>query len=147
MPIDYKRYPADWKERVKRIKERDGDTCQFCGLENGQEVYSMSIPVRTPAARYQNRAIWFSSELDALRFSNALHFDYCLEAPMRKGRYKAVKVVLTVAHLDHDEENHDVSDDRLAALCQYCHLSYDAKEKFRRAVNNERPSQRKGCVA
>jgi len=37
------------------------------------------------------------------------------------------QVVLTVAHLDHDEDNWDVRDERLAALCQRCHLTYDAK--------------------
>ena len=41
-------------------------------------------------------------------------------------------VVLTCAHLDHDETNHDVKIDRLAMLCQTCHLRYDAKEKARR---------------
>jgi len=35
------------------------------------------------------------------------------------------KVVLTIAHLDHDKSNHNVSDDRLKALCQGCHLKYD----------------------
>jgi len=34
-------------------------------------------------------------------------------------------VVLTVAHLNH--EKHDVRDENLAALCQRCHLGYDAK--------------------
>jgi len=34
-------------------------------------------------------------------------------------------VVLTIAHLDHDKENQDVADDRLAALCQACHLGHD----------------------
>jgi hypothetical protein len=34
-------------------------------------------------------------------------------------------VVLTVAHLDHDKENDQVPDDRLAALCQSCHLGHD----------------------
>lgn len=48
---------------------------------------------------------------------------------------KQVKVVLTVAHLDHDETNHSVSDDRLAALCQICHLSYDIEEKGRRIAS------------
>jgi hypothetical protein len=33
------------------------------------------------------------------------------------------KVVLTVAHLDHDLVDH--SDENLAALCQRCHLTYD----------------------
>lgn len=44
-------------------------------------------------------------------------------------------VVLTIAHLDHDSENHEVLDERLAAYCQACHLKYDrwrhvAKRKY-----------------
>lgn len=35
------------------------------------------------------------------------------------------KVVLTTAHLDHQPENCDPQN--LAALCQRCHLRYDAK--------------------
>ncbi len=34
-------------------------------------------------------------------------------------------MVLTIAHLDHDHKNHDVTDDRLKGMCQACHLSYD----------------------
>ena len=41
-------------------------------------------------------------------------------------------VVLTVAHLDHDEWNHEVQDNRLAALCQKCHLTYDRADNERR---------------
>lgn len=40
------------------------------------------------------------------------------------------KVVLTIAHLDHDPENWDVSDDRLKALCQKCHLAYDREHRM-----------------
>lgn len=36
------------------------------------------------------------------------------------------KVVLTVAHLDHDTTNN--SKDNLKALCQRCHLRYDVKQ-------------------
>lgn len=35
------------------------------------------------------------------------------------------KVVLTIAHLDHDKSNFEITDDRLKALCQKCHLAYD----------------------
>ena len=49
---------------------------------------------------------------------------------------KQVKVVLTIAHLDHDETNWDVKDERLKASCQICHLRYDAKEKYRRQKAN-----------
>lgn len=38
---------------------------------------------------------------------------------------KLTKIVLTIAHLDHDKENHKVTDDRLKALCQKCHLQLD----------------------
>lgn len=45
------------------------------------------------------------------------------------------KVVLTVAHLDHTPEN--CTDDNLRALCQRCHLAYDAGHhaKTRRSRN------------
>lgn len=43
------------------------------------------------------------------------------------------RVVLTIAHLDHDEENWDVEDDRLAALCQRCHLRYDHRKHIEAA--------------
>ncbi len=39
------------------------------------------------------------------------------------------RVILTVAHLDHDPENWDVKDDRLKALCQRCHLRYDKRKE------------------
>lgn len=42
------------------------------------------------------------------------------------------RVVLTVAHLDHVESN--CSDDNLRALCQRCHLTYDAKHHARNAA-------------
>jgi len=34
------------------------------------------------------------------------------------------RVVLTIAHKDHDPQNNDLSN--LAAWCQRCHLTYDA---------------------
>lgn len=51
------------------------------------------------------------------------------------------KVVLTVAHLDHDTRNNRFSN--LAALCQRCHLTYDADHhaanaKRTRAENKHR---------
>ena len=39
--------------------------------------------------------------------------------------YKDVKIVLTIAHLDNIPEH--CEPDNLRALCQKCHLSYDAK--------------------
>ena len=92
MPIDYDKYPPNWKsEIVPRIKQRAGGRCEFCGIEN-----------------------------------------YAI-------KQNGTKVVLTIAHLDHDSANHEVADDRLAALCQACHLGYDRwrhikKRKYGMAV-------------
>jgi hypothetical protein len=46
------------------------------------------------------------------------------------------RVVLTVAHLDHDPGNCD--DDNLVALCQRCHLSYDAEMHALHAAETRR---------
>ncbi len=41
--------------------------------------------------------------------------------------FKVIQIILTIAHLDHDPSNWNVSYDRLKALCQKCHLNYDRK--------------------
>lgn len=43
------------------------------------------------------------------------------------------RIVLTTAHLDHDEDNWKVSDDRLATMCPACHLAYDRHDNLYRA--------------
>ena len=123
MPIDYSRYPANWKtEIVPRILERADHKCEQCSLENYQVVFSVPLKIND-AGRYKIKRFWIVSESDLQRMR-----PFALG-----GDIKTVRVVLTIAHLDHDEENHQVSDDRLRAWCQYCHLNYDASEKYRRA--------------
>lgn len=48
-----------------------------------------------------------------------------------------LKVILTVAHVDHDPTHND--EENLAALCQRCHLRHDAKEH---ASNARRTARR-----
>lgn len=47
---------------------------------------------------------------------------------------RGVRVVLTVAHLDHDESNNDPSN--LRALCQLHHLRHDARDNASRRRTN-----------
>lgn len=51
------------------------------------------------------------------------------------------KVILTVAHLDHDPTNSDELN--LLAMCQRCHLAYDAdlhrRTRSRRGETSQRP--------
>lgn len=125
MPIDYKRYPPNWKtEIVPAVLERANNRCECCELRNGQIVFAASFKVQDDSGRYKQRVFWFRDKRDAVR-----------EVGYEKG-VDQKKVVLTIAHLDHDEENHQVTLERLKALCQLCHLRYDAKEKYRRSQNN-----------
>lgn len=85
MPIDYSKYPADWKAISQRIRfERAHNRCEWCGAENYK-----------------------------------LHPE------------TGSKVILTVAHLNHDIT--DNRDENLAALCQRCHLRYDADHHAKNA--------------
>ena len=114
MPIDYKKYPPDWKTRIRPdILRRANDRCEICGVKNGEMVW---------------------------REECTLRFNY---GPLGAGRvmhkYK-VKVVLTIAHLDHDRTNNDYGN--LKALCQRCHLLLD-KEQHARNARLTRARQRR----
>lgn len=110
MPIDYKKYPENWLSEIRpRILKRAKDCCEKCGLENKSIVWSYK--------NLQKITEW-TKELPYIR-------SFSIDP-------KEVTVVLTIAHLDHDETNLEVKDDRLMAMCQLCHLRYDSEEKKRR---------------
>jgi len=91
MPMKRDLYPRDWPAISKRIREREGNRCLWCGVANGS---------------------------------------------LRDGKRRPYRVVLTVAHLNHDPA--DCSDGNLAALCQPCHLGYDANQHKRNAAETRR---------
>jgi 5-methylcytosine-specific restriction endonuclease McrA len=123
MPIDYSKYPPNWSSEIRpRILKRANNCCEWCKAPNKTDVWR------------DLNGNWHLAEdfIDA-------HSNYSREIMDRDfpgwethEPFKFVKIILTIAHLDHDENNHDVKDDRLAALCQRCHLQYDAPEKARR---------------
>lgn len=59
------------------------------------------------------------------RANNCCEFCGVENHTMRWNGKKDVKIVLTIAHLDNVPEHCDESN--LRALCQKCHLTYDAK--------------------
>lgn len=120
MPINYTKYPPDWEERRKRILKRANNCCEKCGVANGILVYSVKL--------YGGGHEWFMWRNQAEAMARCLWKIENVGEPI----VRLVKVVLTIAHLDHDEENWNVEDERLEAMCQLCHLQYDIKEKLRR---------------
>ena len=124
MPIDYKKYPPNWKtEIVPAVLNRAGNCCEFCGLPNGTWIKSVEVLIYDRAIRdYALRRIWLSKG-DFIRLARYYP----------NSTIKDVRVILTVAHLDHNPESDNF--DRLRALCQYCHLLYDSREKRRNKDN------------
>jgi len=79
----------------------------------------------------QHRAQWRCEQMDAngeLGRCTAMHGE---PHPITGGR-----VVLTVAHLDHQPEN--CAPDNLKAMCQRCHNRYDMAERRRGIRERER---------
>ena len=118
MPIDYKNYPPNWKTEIRpAILERAKNRCEFCGVEN----YAIGV-----------RAFGTFTEIEQNIASDMHALDL-----MEQG-YKIIKIVLTIAHLDHDIANNDHSN--LRALCQRCHNRHDTKHRKSNArqTNNKR---------
>jgi len=113
MPIDYKKYPITWKQLREKVLERAENKCEFCQVEN------YAVGVRSADGTFKP-------------VETLLEMENLFE-----GRDKVIQIVLTIAHLDHDEENHDININRLAALCQRCHLIYDIEEKKNRRHNKK----------
>ena len=116
MPIkaeDKARYPADWKAISLRVRAEAGQRCEQCRAPNGEYI------VRGQAWDADTYMLRDGGEVfhsDTGEFLGARRgSEYCAN--------RIVRVVLTVAHLDHNPEN--CERDNLRALCQRCHLRYD----------------------
>jgi hypothetical protein len=101
-------YGDEWKRISEYIRyTRAKNKCESCGKEN----HSFGF--------YDNWGTWHRAELkepDKFVFGDV----------DEKGN-RLIKVVLTVAHLDHSPQNNDLSN--LKALCQKCHNSYDRSHR------------------
>ena len=139
MPIDYKKYPPNWLSEIRpRIMQRANNTCECdgCDFKHLELVWSVKYRGKTTG---WYRDFETANEMPSTGESKR-NFKTCITE--RVPNPKRVKIILTIAHLDHDETNMDVTDDRLMAMCQLCHLRYDAKEKYRRSnlkanINNQ----------
>lgn len=118
------RYPDDWKQVSQSTRDVAGNVCQACGVENGRLIYRGSHELR-PAWRYADDSVFMPSRcsFDGSDIPGTTWDDF------DKAKGKPVKVVLTVAHLDHQPENCDPSN--LRAWCQRCHNAYDAPMRAR----------------
>lgn len=126
-PENRARYPKEWPAISHRIRfERAGNCCENCGVANHQ------LGGRTTDGQWHKARPTGETSL-GLQWPEPGSEGWC-DGPNGTLRLRIVRIVLTVAHLDHTPEN--CADENLRAWCQRCHNLYDAK--MRRAGIRER---------
>lgn len=124
-PENKAKYPSNWKEISLRIREEAGQKCEWCWKPNGQILLCKSP------------GMWVDPEVNQWRDNHGRKIPFGRAPGLAEGR--EVKIVLTVAHLDHTPENCDRSN--LRALCQSCHLTYDAPHKAEQRAKRKKQQE------
>lgn len=117
-PENRDRYPPDWPDISARVRQEAGNRCEWCRAPNGETIargrgddagtYMLERGETYDDKTGEYLGLRHGSEYDAARF---------------------VRVILTVAHMDHHPEN--CERENLKALCQKCHNAYDAPMRRR----------------
>ncbi len=125
-PENKARYPKDWPQIRLRILSRAGYRCEYpdCKAAHGFKGYwrdgqFVRMPIALREAGYDVGDIVACSNGEEL---------------------KIIKIVLTIAHLDHTPEHN--SDDNLRAWCQRHHLGYDAEHHKQTAYATRKANDR-----
>lgn len=136
--------PAAWKKLRASVLMRARNECECrgeCGARHARarardSVGACGVPNAILAARYvvDGEEAWHEHE-----HTGACCGERC-DGSEPIGA-KVVRIVLTIAHLDHDPQNNDLGN--LRAFCQRCHLRYDAREhaKNARATREKKAGQ------
>ena len=117
-PENKDRYPANWPAISQQIRDRAGQQCEKCCAPNGELIRRG----RTTAGEAVWRMASDSAYMDGVCADTGLLIPDTSEDTVAYG--DPVKVILTVAHLDHQPENCDP--ENLRAWGQRCHNAYDA---------------------
>lgn len=114
-------YPKDWPAISQAVREEAGWRCEECGVKNGDLGGRLRDRARTwcPAQPTGENGL-------SLTWPTPGEFGWC-SAATGPVWLKIVRIVLTVAHLDHDPRN--CARKNLRAWCQRCHNRYDAKTR------------------
>lgn len=129
-PENRARYPKDWPAIRVAILERAGHRCEHsdapghrCAARHRALGYWRDGELwRLPVGfEHLQRRIWrFEPLPQVLRESGV---DKPMTLQSAEGSLKIIRVILTIAHLDHQPENCDP--ENLRALCQRHHLAHD----------------------
>lgn len=133
MPINYKKYPENWKTEIRpAVMARAGEVRDSSG-----KIITEACCEECKVKNHEKGARNFKGEWKTEREINGMNsdagewnFQHIKTFP------KITKIVLTVAHLDHDSGNKNISIERLRAWCQRCHLNYDRERHMENRKKN-----------
>jgi 5-methylcytosine-specific restriction endonuclease McrA len=128
-PENKHRYPADWAAIRELVLRRARHHCEFCGVRD------RALGGRRSSDGAWLRALPLGERRARLEWPRPGDWAWCDGELCR-----IVRIVLTIAHLDHTPENCAL--ENLRALCQRCHLRYDAKHHRQQAYL----TRRAGCA-
>jgi hypothetical protein len=126
MPMERKRYPSNWNEIAKGVKENTLWQCQSC---------------RKPCRKPGEMIAEFEARLAPI-WTKVLIEIICDDEIGIMVKYRPKRFLLTVAHLDQDPGNN--RPENLKALCAPCHLRYDTRF---RGYNRRKKRERKGQLS
>jgi len=132
-PENRSRYPKDWKAISAAIRERAGNRCEACGVPNGE------LGGRDPDGKW-HKTNPKGERLLRLEYPRPGEYWHC--QGWAGDRLRIIRIVLTVAHLDHTPENCDPAN--LRAWCQRCHNLYD---QAHRRANAHKTNREKKALA
>lgn len=130
MPMDYSRYPKDWRTFALQVKKDAGWVCQQCGKPC--RIVGESV------SEFEQRLDEIEKELDK-KWKSLLSEKLADFEQTGVLQYKPKRFLLTVAHLDQNPSN--IEADNLKAQCAPCHLRFDLKF---RSYNRRRKRERAG---
>ena len=122
-PENKKLYPKNFKEISGKVKESQGHKCAFCNIPDKIVVYR---------GVHNGENVYMTENCNLFRADNS---EFICNYPNFYASKKAIKVVLTTAHLNHDPTNN--APENLKALCQRCHNAYDAKHRAETRKNTK----------
>lgn len=131
MPCDYKNYAPDWKQIRAAILERSQQKCERCGVPNGAFIF-----------RSVDFSSWYDAEQDAcFTYPEGLKIERGFDSDLQA---KGVKIVLTIAHANHDIQ--DNRDSNIFSWCQICHLRHDASHHAANAAKTRLAKKAAGSL-
>lgn len=123
-PENWDRYPPNWADIRADILKRADNCCEQCKVPNGATIMR---------GTGQDADTYMNDDAEVFGALNGALLGRCR---MDEYEGRPVRIVLTIAHLDHTPEN--CAPANLRAWCQRCHLAYDAEHHRRNAAKTRR---------